>query len=161
TEPTVSVNLKYGPQMEIENYARFIMFSNHTAPLNIEDGDRRYFVFNSKAEPKDDGYYDTLHRCIEDREGMEAIYTHLMRRDLSSFNPHRRPAMTDAKKDVMEVSKHPLRTYIVDAVQSGHLYGALGATFTFDALQRQLQKDGYGQHAKNTRELGEALALAG
>src|SRR3977135_3838366 len=35
TEPTVSANIKYGPQLEIENYARFIMFSNHSAPLNI------------------------------------------------------------------------------------------------------------------------------
>ena len=41
TEPTVSANIKYGPQLEIDNYARLIMFSNHSAPLNIEDGDRR------------------------------------------------------------------------------------------------------------------------
>ncbi len=52
TEPTVSANIKYGPQVEIENYARFIMFSNHSAPLNIEEGDRRYFVFNSNAQPE-------------------------------------------------------------------------------------------------------------
>lgn len=69
--------------------------------------------------------------------------------------------MTDAKKDVMEVSKHPLRTYIVEAVQSGHLSATIGDAFTMDALQRQLHADGYGQHAKNMRELGEALELAG
>ena len=56
TERTVSVNVKYGPQMEIENYARFLMFSNHTAPLDLEAGDRRYFVFDSKAQPRDDVY---------------------------------------------------------------------------------------------------------
>src|SRR5258708_7233436 len=50
TEPTVSANIKYGPQLEIENYARFLMFSNHSAPLNIQEGDRRYFVVNSKAQ---------------------------------------------------------------------------------------------------------------
>ena len=27
TEPTVSANIKYGPQIEIENYARLLMFS--------------------------------------------------------------------------------------------------------------------------------------
>ena len=37
------------------------MFSNHSAPLNIEDGDRRYFVFNNKAQPREDAYYD---RCV-------------------------------------------------------------------------------------------------
>jgi hypothetical protein len=30
TEARASVNLKYGPQMEVENFARLILFSNHT-----------------------------------------------------------------------------------------------------------------------------------
>jgi hypothetical protein len=161
TERTVSVNMKYGPQMEIENYARFIMFSNHTAPLNIEEGDRRYFVFNSTAQPKDDAYYEQLHRFIDSPDGMNVIYTFLMRRDLSAFNPHRRPPMTDAKRAVIEVSGHPLRTYIREAVESGHFHREMSGTFTFDQLQRQLQRDGYGQYAKNLKELGEALKLAG
>ena len=162
TEPTVSVNLKYGPQLEIENYARFILFSNHTAPLTIEEGDRRYFVVNSDAKPRDDDYYETLNRFIDADEGMNAIYSFLKRRDLSDFNPHRRPPMTEAKQAVIAVSGHPLRTYIIDAVESGHFRTATGAdTFTFDELQRLLHKDGYGQHAKNLKELGEALTMAG
>lgn len=161
TEPTVSVNMKYGPQMEIENYARFIMFSNHTAPLNIEEGDRRYFIVNSKAEPKGDDYYDALNRYIDADAGMNAIFSFLSRRDLSDFNPYRRPPMTEAKREVIAVSGNPLRTYIVDAVESGHFKNELGGdTFTLDALQRLLHKDGYGQHARNLKELGEALAMA-
>ncbi len=61
--------MKYGPQMEVENYARFIMFSNHTAPLNIEEGDRRYFVVNSHAQPKPDAYYDELNSYIDSDAG--------------------------------------------------------------------------------------------
>ena len=161
TEPTVSVNLKYGPQMEIENYARFIMFSNHTAPLNIEEGDRRYFVVNSAAQPKDDAYYDALNHFIDADEGMNAIYSFLKRRDLAGFNAYRRPPMTDAKQAVIAVSGNPLRTYIIEAVQSGHFRDALSERFTLDALQRVLHRDGYGQHAKNLKELGEALKMAG
>lgn len=161
TERTVSVNVKYGPQMEIENYARFIMFSNHTAPLSIEEGDRRYFVVNSKAQPKEDAYYEELNQFIDSTQGMNAIYSFLMRRDISAFNPHRRPPITEAKQAIIEVSGNPLRTYIVEAVESGYLYRELGSEFSLDALQRQLQMDGYGQHAKNLKELREALALAG
>ncbi|WP_157790071.1 primase-helicase family protein [Bradyrhizobium japonicum] len=161
TEPTVSANIKYGPQLEIENYARFIMFSNHSAPLNIEEGDRRYFVFNSKAQPRDDEYYDRLYGYIETPEAMEALYGFLMRRDLSSFNPFRRPPMTDAKRQIIAESEHPLHTYIIDAVVSGHFRRELGAEFSFDALARQLSKDGYGAQAKNTKEVGTALRLAG
>jgi hypothetical protein len=161
TEPTVSANIKYGPQIEIENYARFIMFSNHSAPLNIEEGDRRYFVFNSKAQPREDDYYDRLYRYIDDPAAMNAIYTLLMRRDLSGFNPYRRPPMTEAKQQIIAESEHPLHTYIIEAVISGHFHRELGDEFSFDKLQRQLAKDGYGAQAKNTKEVGNALKLAG
>jgi hypothetical protein len=80
TEPVVGVNIKYGPQIEINNYARLLMFSNHTAPLNLEDGDRRYFVFNSQAQPRSDDYYDQLHREIMTARGMNSIYSYLISR---------------------------------------------------------------------------------
>jgi hypothetical protein len=161
TEPRVSVNVKYGPQMEIENYARLILFSNHTAPLTIEEGDRRYFVFNSNAQPRDDSYYDTLHQFIDSPEGMNAIYSFLRKRDLSAFNAYRRPPMTRAKQEMIESSVHPLRTYIAESVASGYFVTSFaGLEFTWDALERQLHKDGYGAHAKNAKELGQALALA-
>lgn len=161
TEPTVSANIKYGPQIEIENYARFIMFSNHSAPLNIEDGDRRYFVFSCKAQPKSDEYYEALYRSIETPSEMNTIYSFLKKRDLSGFNPHRRPPMTEAKQQIIAESEHPLHTYIVEAVVSGHFRQTLGDEFSFDALQRQLTKDGYGAQAKNAKEVGAALKLAG
>jgi hypothetical protein len=161
TEPTVSANIKYGPQLEIENYARFLMFSNHTAPLNIEDGDRRYFVFNSKAQPREDDYYEALYRSIDTASAMNAVYTFLSKRDLSGFNPHRRPPMTEAKRQIIAESEHPLHTYIIEAVVSGHFRRVLGGEFSFDQLQRQLQKDGYGAQAKNTKEIGAAMKLAG
>src|SRR5215469_15471732 len=96
TEPTVSANIKYGPQIEVENFARFLMFSNNSSPLDIEDGDRRYFVFNSNAEPRGDEYYEELHQYSASTAGMSQIYTFLKRRDISAFNPHRRPPMTEA-----------------------------------------------------------------
>jgi hypothetical protein len=161
TEPTVSANIKYGPQIEIENYARFIMFSNHGAPLNIEDGDRRYFVFNSKAQPRPDDYYETLYREIETPAAMNALYAYLRKRDLSGFNPFKRPPMTEAKQQIISDSEHPLHTYIIEAVSSGHFRRELADEFSFDQLQRQLQKDGYGAQAKNTKEVGAAMKLAG
>jgi hypothetical protein len=161
TERTVSANIKYGPQIEIENFARFIMFSNHTSPLNVEDGDRRYFVFCSKAQPRHDDYYEALHKYIETPEGMNAIYAFLRRHDISTFNPHRRPPMTQAKLEVIEDSVHPLHTYIASAVESGHFRTHLGPEFTWDQLQRQLKHDGYGSQSMNTKEVGQALKLAG
>jgi hypothetical protein len=120
-----------------------------SAPLNIEDGDRRYFVFNSKAQPRSDEYYEELYRSIETPSEMNAIYSFLKRRDLSGFNPHRRPPMTEAKRQIIAESEHPLHTYIVEAVISGHFRRLLGDEFSFDELQRQLTKDGYGMRRRS------------
>jgi Family of unknown function (DUF5906) len=161
TEPSVSVNMKYGPQLEIENYARFLLFSNHTAPLDLEEGDRRYFVFESKAQPRDQTYYDNLHRFAESHADLEGLYAFLMKRDLSAFNSHRSPPLTVAKQSIIEASGHPLRIFILEAVASGHLLQTLGPEFSFVQLQLQLHKDGYGPHSKNVKELGDALEAAG
>ena len=101
TEPTVSANIKYGPQIEIENYARLLMFSNHSAPLNIEDGDRRYFVFNSKAQPSEDDYYDRLYGYIETPEEMNAIYYFL-----NETRPLRLQPLPAAPDDRGEATDH-------------------------------------------------------
>ena len=91
----------------------------------------------------------------------EKRHSYLMNRDLSGFNPYRRPPLTDAKQAVIDVSGNPLRTYIVELVDSGHFRLELKREFTLDALQRLLQKDGYGAHGKNLKELSEALKAAG
>lgn len=161
TEPTVSVNMKYGPQMEVENYARFIMFSNHTAPLNIEDGDRRYFVVNSQAQPREDSYYDALNKYIDSDPGMNEIYSFFCDRNIEGFSPYRRPPLTAAKEAIVGLSGNPLHSYILDALKSGHLYDSLGAEFSMDALIRLLHRDGFGVMAKNQKELAAALDGAG
>jgi hypothetical protein len=69
--------------------------------------------------------------------------------------------MTEAKRQIIAESEHPLHTYIIDAVVSGHFRRELGAEFSFDALARQLAKDGYSAQAKNTKEVGTAMKLAG
>jgi phage/plasmid-associated DNA primase len=162
TEPTISVNVKYGPQLNIKNFARFIMFSNHTAPIDLEEGDRRYFVFNSEAQPRDTDYYDALNKCIDSVDGMNGIYTWLMQRDISSFRPYAAPPVTEAKSKIIETSGNPLKHYISEIVNNGHLYGVLGRVeFTIDEVQRLLQQEGFGQQAKNVKELSSALHSAG
>jgi Family of unknown function (DUF5906) len=112
TEPTVSVNMKYGPQMEVQNFARLLMFSNNTTPIDLEKGDRRYFVFDSKAQPRDANHYEMLNRFIDSDAGMSSIYTYLMRRDIAHFKPYAYPPTTQAKEGLVEASGSPLKHYI-------------------------------------------------
>jgi hypothetical protein len=161
TEPVIGVNVKYGPQMQIKNFVRIMMFSNHTAPLNLEDGDRRYFVFNSNAGPRSDDYYTRLHDEVLSDHGMNSVYSFLANHDLGHFNPHRRPPMTAAKQEIVEASGNPLHLYIAEATATGELYQKLGRQFSYVQLSKFLHEAGYGAHAKNTKELGLAVKAAG
>jgi len=161
TEETISVNVKYGPQLTVRNYARFIIFSNHTAPIDLEEGDRRYFVVDSPAKPREAEYYERLHDFIDSTEGMATIYNWLMQRDLTGFKPFAPPPVTRAKEKIIESSGNPLYAYIANAVSSGHMIENLGPEFTLDAVQRLLHRDGFGAHARSTKELGVALREAG
>jgi hypothetical protein len=69
--------------------------------------------------------------------------------------------MTEAKEEIIEASTHSLRTYVLNAVASGHFQQNLEGEFTMDALQRLLHQDGFGAQSKNFKELGQALAIAG
>jgi hypothetical protein len=69
--------------------------------------------------------------------------------------------MTEAKEEIIEASTHSLRTYVLNAVASGHFRENLGEECTMDGLQRLLHKDGFGPQSKNFKELGQALAIAG
>ena len=161
TEPTVSVNIKYGPQKEVQNFARFLMFSNHSAPINIEEGDRRYFVVNSKATARDPSYYQRLHREALSEDGIGAIHAWLMKRDIGGWNSFAAPPMTEAKQAIEDVSGNPLFTYVADLVENGGLYGALGREFGFAAVQDFMGKTPFATHARNPKELSEALKAAG
>jgi hypothetical protein len=84
-----------------------------------------------------------------------------MKRDISGWNPHAPPPMTDAKREIEDVSGNPLFAYVADLVESGKLYGSLGREFGFAALQDMLQKSNFAAHARNNKEVGEALKAAG
>lgn len=162
TERRVSVNIKYGPQTETDNFARFILFSNHPAPISIEQGDRRYFVVNSRAQPRNPSYYEALNAYISSHKGMTEIFTYLHQKDITAFNPFAPPPINQSKTEIIESSRNPLFTYIKETAQNGYLEDCFSSqTFTYDQIVRQLQKDGFGSHARNTRELSEALRLAG
>ncbi len=92
---------------------------------------------------------------------MNEIYAFFSGRNIEDFNPHRRPPMTAAKEAIVELSGNPLYGYILESLKSGHLHVNLGPEFNLDALIRLLTRDGFGQHAKNQKELAAALDRAG
>ena len=112
TQPHVRINEKYVPQYRMPNRANFLLFSNYKDAIVLDDGDRRYFVYHSGAEPKDTSYYGQLFEWLDSNAGV--LLDYLLKRDLSEFKAKARAPMTASKERVIVTSRSSLEAFLRD-----------------------------------------------
>lgn len=87
-------------------YSTFLMLTNLKVPLLIEETDRRLFVIGSPAQKARPGYYKELVEWLNENIGVVRWY--LDQIDLTEFDAHGPPPMTDAKRALINRSRHPI-----------------------------------------------------
>lgn len=180
TQPRISINAKHQRRYEIENCANFIFLSNSHEALALEDGDRRYFVVHSEADPREPAYYDALFRWIRESPGVALHW--LLARDISGFDPNKPPPMTRGKAAMIEASKPPLDAVLDELIEGGRypfasdlidllttlqaLIGpggpAVGLTVNLTSLSNALQRRGavkFGQQKGRVRGVDVRASL--
>ncbi len=103
TEPRITLTNKYVKPFEVENYGRYIFFSNQDNPVKIEDTDRRYVIFKtsdkySKLTPDDPvkiNYFSDLRTAMDNPNIIGSFMKYLRDRDISQVNWENRP-MTES-----------------------------------------------------------------
>ena len=100
TDDTLLINRKGVAQYKIRNHTHFFVLSNEENPLKLDQDDRRYFVWNSQARPRDPAYYATLHAWLDDG-GYAKILHFLLEYDISGFNPFQTPPHTQGRADLI------------------------------------------------------------
>lgn len=108
------VNEKHLRQREWTNHAIFVFLTNLETPILIEDKDRR-FHFSNAAETKRSPEYFTEFVAWW-KANLGVIRAYLDGVDLSAFNPHAPPPMTEAKARLIESSKSDLAHEIMMAI---------------------------------------------
>jgi hypothetical protein len=105
---------------DVNNVSRFFILSNETCPVKIEDTDRRYCVIECTVDkvPSRD-YFNNLGRLLTDKITMRALYDYLMALDLTKWDPRDIP-MTDSKRDMIAVSRHPVHEFIDEFIDTYH-----------------------------------------
>ena len=114
TESMVRINRKNVSTYDYPNRVNFLMFSNYEDAAKIEKGDRRYFVWISKAKKRDDAYYGELCGWFE-KGGAQALLHFLSTRDIAAFNPNAAAPATASKDQVIELSRTAIDAYLRDA----------------------------------------------
>lgn len=92
TNATIQYQQKGFDIITLNNYARWIFSTNNKIPLNIQENDRRFVVFDcSNSVCNDKDYFDNLYECIKNDEFCNTFYKYLLNYDLTDFNVKDRP----------------------------------------------------------------------
>ena len=126
TDQWLRINRKNIPAYKYRNRTNFLLFSNFEDAARIEKGDRRYFIWISKAEKREPSYYTDLARWFEQEGGLNHVLAYLQSRDLSGFDANAAPPDTAAKQRIIEDSRSPVISYLQEA---------------FDAAERPFNHD--------------------
>jgi hypothetical protein len=90
TGKTIEMEKKGIDSIQISDYLNYIITTNNLNCIKLEEGDRRFMVFNTSSKMKGDvEYFNKLASVLDDDIIMRKFYEELMNRDLSKFNPSR------------------------------------------------------------------------
>lgn len=104
TDMTQHLEYKGKDPIEFKSFCRYMFGTNKIRPVVIEEGCRRYFVLEFKKPEEDyENYMRTL-RSTLNQESADHFYSYLMSIDLMGWDATTKLPMTEAKKDIIELS---------------------------------------------------------
>ncbi|GET51876.1 poxvirus D5 protein [Rhizophagus irregularis DAOM 181602=DAOM 197198] len=118
TEPYISIEEKGIDVKVIDDFAGYMILSNHAMPIRIEMGDERFVALNVSAKYKGNReYFGSLVKVLENPDTASSFMSYLLSRDLTGFNPRSIPD-TQMKRELIEAT--PTRIGAVRRVKTKH-----------------------------------------
>lgn len=125
TNATVEVVSKGRNGREILNVTNYIALTNFRDALAVTEGDRRWHIWKTLFETREEAvrelggkpYFDPIWHAVENHG--DVIRGWLMSVDLSDFDRFNTPAMTEAKREMIEASRSPLDADMREAMVLG------------------------------------------
>ncbi|MCH9027638.1 MAG: DUF3854 domain-containing protein, partial [Proteobacteria bacterium] len=121
TREQVEINKKFAPQYFLKDCTNYFFTSNHVDAFFLEDQDRRLFVVEVSQPKKSNKFYADLRRWRDkpspdnpngQRRGVAAFRWYLENEvDLTGFTPYVDAPITDAKKDMQDLSLSDLNRF--------------------------------------------------
>lgn len=118
TDPYATINIKHLAPQRYRNVAIYVFLTNYQHALSIDHGDRRTWVWYSKAKPKSPEFYRAYYDWLADKHNINALYEFFLKHDLGNFNPAAPPPMTDAKQSLMNSSASEVEQFLREATEA-------------------------------------------
>ncbi|GBB96362.1 hypothetical protein RclHR1_27370002 [Rhizophagus clarus] len=92
TEGKVSIECKGLKQKRLDDFAGYMITSNHDAPLKVDIGDSRVVYFKVSARCRNDiSYFNQLREILDHPDAPEVIISYLLNRNLTNWRPRKIP----------------------------------------------------------------------
>lgn len=149
----VRVNPKNVAAYRQRNQINIVYLSNEGQPLPLEDDDRRHLVIWTPPALEEDLYDQVF--VERQNGGIEAFYHYLLNVDLAGFHPAKRPPMTGAKQDLIQVSKPSEQRFIREWMdgETDYPFGPCEGRQLYAAYSRWCRENG----VRNPRESNQFL----
>lgn len=153
----IRINPKNIAAYRQRNQVNIAYLSNENQPLPLENDDRRHCVIWTPPQ-LDESFYDEVQLELE-RGGVEAFYHHLLNLDLGDFHPKKKPPMTQAKRELIDLSLPSEDRFIRDwaAGDTEYPFVPCLSMDLYKAYSRWCRANG----VKNPRESNQFLGKVG
>lgn len=120
----IRINPKNMQAYDERNHVNMVFLSNEAMPVVLEEDDRRHAVIWTPEKLSSEFYAGVLAEMAAG--GRAALHDYLLHLDLGDFNAGTLPPMTDAKRELIDLSKDSPSQF-VQAFASGDIDGFPGA----------------------------------
>lgn len=159
TNEKISVVRKGQDGRNIPNSTNYMALTNHEDALVLDADDRRWGVFFTRFKTRQEmldatgpDYWEKLNKAINDAPGV--VRGWLMDVDLSTFDARDAPALTDAKKQMIEHSRPDDEVQVEEAISIGG-FGVCRDVVATDCLVLAMRDQ--GGHSPRTSRLSSIL----
>lgn len=121
TAETIKYEQKGIDAFTIRNYARWIFSTNNNTPVKVEQGDRRFAIFESSNEKCQTGttdidYFKRLKASMNDDNVKYTFFKYLRDLDISQFDLIRNRPVTEFYKEVQETTIPIIARFLNDEI---------------------------------------------
>jgi len=149
----IRVNPKNMAAYEEKNHVNLVFLSNERMPVVIEEDDRRHCVIWTPAKKEAD-YYKAVYEEIKNG-GIPALHDWLLNIDLGDFDEHAKPPMTNAKNELLNLSKDSILRFYDDWI-GGEIDGVPNMPVLSDDIY-DLYKHWCGKQGVKSSPLNKAI----
>lgn len=151
---TIPINRKNKNMIDVVNYANFIITSNYTDAVRMDQGERRYYVIETNRDlgAKNPDTVSILNpifdmarrRTAEGKAELSAVFHMLQSLDLSDYHPNTLPRRTEAMEHMIEANRSDWQSFLTDSIDNydnGFHYSA----YAIPDVVKLLKQEGFNK----------------